>query len=56
MIQHDGLHPNAKAQPAIMELVWEKLEPMLNQESGTRNQGSDNRDQEIDVQPLLPVT
>jgi len=34
MIQHDGLHPNAKAQPVIMELVWEKLEPMLNRGSG----------------------
>ena len=34
MIQHDGLHPNAKAQPLMMELVWEKLEPMLDQKTG----------------------
>lgn len=36
MIQHDRLHPNAKAQPVIMELVWGKLEPMLSQGSGNR--------------------
>jgi acyl-CoA thioesterase I len=42
MIQHDGLHPNAKAQPIIMELVWKKLEPMLNQVTGIRQQGSRN--------------
>ena len=38
MIQHDGLHPNATAQPVIMELVWEKLEPMLTRKTEDRKQ------------------
>jgi len=29
LIQDDGLHPNAKAQPLILENVWAKLEPLL---------------------------
>ena len=29
LMQPDGLHPNAKAQPVLMSLVWEKLEPLL---------------------------
>jgi acyl-CoA thioesterase-1 len=29
MIQSDGLHPNQKAQPRIMQNVWEYLLPML---------------------------
>ena len=28
-MQHDGLHPNAKAQPIIAGTVWEYLKPML---------------------------
>lgn len=31
MIQHDGLHPNGKAQPLILDVVWGQLEPMLAQ-------------------------
>ncbi len=28
-MQPDGLHPNADAQPVLMGLVWQKLEPLL---------------------------
>jgi lysophospholipase L1-like esterase len=28
-MQEDGIHPKAIAQPLIMELVWEVLEPLL---------------------------
>lgn len=31
-MQHDGLHPNEKAQPIIAETVWEYLQPMLKSE------------------------
>lgn len=29
LMQRDGIHPNAAAQPLILELVWEKLSPLL---------------------------
>ncbi|HKI73049.1 MAG TPA: arylesterase [Pseudomonadales bacterium] len=29
LIQQDGIHPTAKAQPMIMEQVWQKLVPLL---------------------------
>jgi len=29
LMQSDGLHPNAKAQPIILETVWQVLEPEL---------------------------
>ncbi|MCX7108684.1 MAG: arylesterase [Proteobacteria bacterium] len=29
LMQPDGLHPNAEAQPVLMRLVWEKLAPLL---------------------------
>jgi len=29
LMQDDGIHPNAVAQPLILELVWNRLEPML---------------------------
>ena len=29
MIQDDGLHPNARAQPALLEAVWPRLVPLL---------------------------
>ncbi len=28
-MQPDGLHPNAEAQPLLVQLVWKKLEPLL---------------------------
>jgi len=28
-MQADGLHPNAEAQPIILETVWQVLEPEL---------------------------
>ena len=30
MMQHDRLHPNAKAQPVIAEKIWAYVKPMLN--------------------------
>jgi len=30
MMQPDGLHPNAKAQPIITEKIWQQLLPLLN--------------------------
>jgi acyl-CoA thioesterase-1 len=29
MMQRDGLHPNAKAQPVIADKVWQQLLPLL---------------------------
>jgi acyl-CoA thioesterase-1 len=29
LIQDDGLHPNAIAQPIILENIWPKLKPLL---------------------------
>jgi len=33
LMQADGIHPNAKAQPVIMARVWEHLKPLLDQQS-----------------------
>lgn len=30
LMQHDGIHPNAEAQPILMESVLSKLQPLLN--------------------------
>lgn len=29
LMQEDGIHPNADAQPLILDRVWERLEPLL---------------------------
>jgi acyl-CoA thioesterase-1 len=29
LMQSDGLHPNAKAQPIIAEKIWQQLLPLL---------------------------
>ena len=29
MMQDDGLHPTAKAQPIMLETVWPVLQPLL---------------------------
>ena len=29
MMQADGLHPNARAQPALLDTVWPQLQPLL---------------------------
>ena len=29
MMQNDGIHPTAQAQPLVLDNIWEKLEPML---------------------------
>lgn len=29
LMQYDGIHPNAKAQSLIMEMVWTKLQPLI---------------------------
>jgi acyl-CoA thioesterase-1 len=29
MLQADGLHPTAKAQPAMLDSVWPVLKPLL---------------------------
>ena len=34
MMQADGIHPNKQAQPVLLELVWEKLQPQLNKPIG----------------------
>ncbi len=38
LIQDDGLHPNAAAQPAILDHVWPALEAMLNGLPAARSQ------------------
>ncbi len=35
LMQPDGIHPNAEAQPLILEVVWEVLAPMLETASST---------------------
>jgi acyl-CoA thioesterase-1 len=29
MMQADGIHPNAQAQPQVMENIWTGLKPLL---------------------------
>jgi len=29
LMQQDGIHPNAAAQPRLLELVWPTLKPLL---------------------------
>jgi acyl-CoA thioesterase-1 len=31
LMQADGLHPNAKAQPKLLNEIWPRLEPLLKQ-------------------------
>ena len=31
MMQPDGIHPNSRAQPILMENVWTTLQPLLSQ-------------------------
>ena len=33
MMQADGIHPNAQAQPLMLELIWEHLEPLTQKHS-----------------------
>jgi acyl-CoA thioesterase-1 len=42
LMQPDGIHPTAEAQPRIMQNVWAGLEPMLGKE-GTESQGLGNK-------------
>lgn len=37
MMQDDGIHPTAEAQPTILDNVWEGLAPMLKQASTTHD-------------------
>ncbi|OLO09926.1 arylesterase [Chromohalobacter japonicus] len=37
MMQDDGIHPTAEAQPVILDNVWEGLAPMLKRASTTTN-------------------
>jgi acyl-CoA thioesterase-1 len=43
MLQEDGLHPNSKAQPLLMETVWTTLEPELRNKSKARAGGGGSR-------------
>ena len=40
MMMPDGLHPNKKAQPLLVENVWATLEPLLQTEATTTNQAA----------------
>jgi len=41
LMQQDGIHPNAAAQPRLLAQVWPKLEPLLAAgESKTRGSGA----------------
>lgn len=42
LMQADGIHPTAKAQPAILETVWNKLLPMVRETSIKKNQRLEN--------------
>ena len=35
LMQEDGLHPTAAAQPTLLETVWPKLEPLLKRSDPT---------------------
>lgn len=39
LMQSDGIHPTAEAQPRLLETVWPKLEPLLekHRDTGTEN-------------------
>ena len=37
LMQSDGIHPNAAAQPHILELVWPRLEPLLERLPGSES-------------------
>ena len=39
----DGIHPNAAAQPVILEAVWAVLEPMTQAASSDSNNASENK-------------
>ena len=39
MMQADGIHPNASAQPALLANVWPALEPLLDERGATRPAG-----------------
>ena len=39
LMQEDGIHPNAAAQPRLLAQVWPKLEPLL-APAETRTSGS----------------
>ncbi len=44
LMQSDGIHPNAKAQPVIMKNIWQSLGPML-QQRGVMIQQSVHQDE-----------
>jgi acyl-CoA thioesterase-1 len=29
LMQEDGLHPNARGEPTVLDTVWRELEPLL---------------------------
>ena len=37
LMQSDGVHPNARAQPLILDRVWERLEPLLEEAARCQN-------------------
>lgn len=40
LMQADGIHPTAQAQPAILDHVWPVLQPVLTPENGTHKHSS----------------
>jgi acyl-CoA thioesterase-1 len=38
MMQDDGMHPNARAQPSLLDAVWPQLQPLL--QTSRRGEGS----------------
>ncbi|PVY78390.1 acyl-CoA thioesterase-1 [Tamilnaduibacter salinus] len=45
MMQSDGIHPTASAQPTLLDNVWPHLEPLLAQASSERNATARRSDQ-----------
>lgn len=37
--QDDGIHPNAQAQPALLDAVWPTLQPLLSAPAASRDRG-----------------
>lgn len=40
MLQNDGIHPTAEAQPIILDNVWQQLSPLLSTSTGTASTGT----------------
>jgi acyl-CoA thioesterase-1 len=43
LMQQDGLHPNARAQPSLLDRVWAELEPLLSDQQAAAARPAEGR-------------